>query len=176
VPLPNTDVRLVDLETGTREVPLGEPGEVCFKGPQVMAGYHKKPEETAAAIRDGWLYTGDIGVMDADGFLTIVDRKKDMIVASGFNVYPNEIDDILFSHPKILEACTVGVPDPYRGETVKAFIVAKPGQTLTADEVTAYCKEKLAPYKVPKQIEFIAELPKSAVGKILRKELRKRAS
>lgn len=176
VPLPNTDVRLMDLETGTREVPPGETGEVCFKGPQVMAGYHKKPEETAATVRDGWLYTGDIGVMDADGFLTIVDRKKDMIVASGFNVYPNEIDDILFSHPKILEACAVGVPDPYRGETVKAFIVVKPGQTLTADEVTTFCKEKLAPYKVPKQIEFIAELPKSAVGKILRKELRQRAS
>jgi long-chain acyl-CoA synthetase len=172
VPLPNTDMKLVDLETGTREVPLGEPGEVCFKGPQIMAGYHKRPDETALTVREGWLYTGDVGVLDADGFLSIVDRKKDMIVASGYNVYPNEIDDILFGHPKILEACCVGVPDEYRGETVKAFIVVRPGETLTAEEVIDFCKAKLAAYKVPRQIEFIAELPKSAVGKILRKDLR----
>jgi long-chain acyl-CoA synthetase len=174
VPLPDTDLKLVDLETGTHTVPCGEPGEVCFKGPQIMAGYHKRPDETALAVRDGWLYTGDVGVLDEDGFLSIVDRKKDMIVASGFNVYPNEIDDILFGHPKILEACCIGVPDAYRGETVKAFIVVRPGETLTAEEVIAFCKAKLAAYKVPRQIEFIAELPKSAVGKILRKDLRER--
>ncbi len=172
VPLPDTDLKLVDLETGITEVALGEPGEICFKGPQIMAGYHKRPDETEKALRDGWLHTGDIGILDEDGFLSIVDRKKDMIVASGYNVYPNEIDDILFSHPKILEACTIGVPDPYRGETVKSFIVVKAGQTLTEAEVIAFCKEKLAAYKVPKRIVFIGELPKSAVGKILRKELR----
>jgi long-chain acyl-CoA synthetase len=172
VPLPDTDLKLVDLETGTHTVPCGEPGEVCFKGPQIMAGYHKRPDETALTVREGWLYTGDVGVLDADGFLSIVDRKKDMIVASGYNVYPNEIDDILFGHPKILEACCVGVPDEYRGETVKAFIVVRPGETLTAEEVIDFCKAKLAAYKVPRQIEFIAELPKSAVGKILRKDLR----
>jgi long-chain acyl-CoA synthetase len=172
VPLPDTDMKLVDLENGTTEVPIGQPGEICFKGPQIMAGYHKRPDETEKALRDGWLYTGDIGVLDEDGFLSIVDRKKDMIVASGYNVYPNEIDDILFSHPRILEACTIGIPDPYRGETVKSFIVVKPGQTLTEAEVIAFCKEKLAAYKVPKQIAFIDVLPKSAVGKILRKELR----
>ncbi|HDI59868.1 MAG TPA: long-chain fatty acid--CoA ligase [Desulfobacteraceae bacterium] len=173
LPLPDTDMKIVDLEEGTRPLGPGEAGEVCFKGPQIMAGYYKRPEETANTIRDGWLYTGDIGVMDEDGFLTIVDRKKDMIVASGYNVYPNEIDDILFSHPKILEACTVGVPDPYRGETVRAYVVVKPGEALTAEEVVAFCKEKMAAYKVPRQVEFIDALPKSAVGKILRKELRR---
>ena len=172
LPLPDTDLKLMDLKTGTQEVPLGEPGEICFKGPQVMAGYYKRPEETESTIRDGWLYTGDIGVLDEDGFLSIVDRKKDMIVASGYNVYPNEIDDILFGHPKILEACTIGVPDEYRGETVKSYIVAKPGERLTQEEVLAYCREKLAAYKVPRQIDFISELPKSTVGKILRKDLR----
>ena len=172
VPLPNTDLRLVDLNTGTETVPAGEPGEICFKGPQIMAGYHKRPDETEQTIRDGWLFTGDIGVLDEDGFLAIVDRKKDMIVASGYNVYPNEIDDVLFAHPKILEACTIGVPDEYRGETVKSFIVVKPGETVSEADVTAFCKEKLAPYKVPKQISFTDELPKSTVGKILRKNLR----
>ncbi|WDP91836.1 MAG: long-chain fatty acid--CoA ligase [Desulfobacter sp.] len=172
VPLPNTDLKLVDLDTATQSVPVGEPGEICFKGPQVMAGYHKRPDETENTMVDGWLHTGDIGVMDEDGFLSIVDRKKDMIVASGYNVYPNEIDDLLFTHPKILEAATIGVPDEYRGETVKSFVVVKPGETLTEDEVTVFCREKLAAYKVPRLISFIDELPKSAVGKILRKELR----
>ena len=164
VPLPSTDLKIADLETGDKEMAIGEPGEVCFKGPQVMAGYHKRPEETEIVMRDGWLYTGDIGVLDEDGFLSIVDRKKDMIVASGYNIYPNEIDDVLFSHPKILEACTVGVPDEYRGETVKVYIVTRAGETLTEAEVIAFCREKLAAYKVPKQIEFIGELPKSTVG------------
>jgi len=115
---------------------------------------------------------GDIGHLDEDGYLTISDRKKDLIVASGFNIYPNEIDGILFSHPKILEACCIGIPDEYRGETVKAYIMVKPGETLTKEEVISYCREKLAAYKVPKEIEFIDELPKSAIGKILRRELR----
>jgi len=171
VPLPSTDLKIVDLVTGKQEVKIGEEGEICFKGPQVMKGYYKRPEETAIALKDGWLYTGDIGFLDEDGYLTIVDRKKDLIVASGYNIYPKEIDELLMEHPKILEVCTIGVPDAYRGETVKAFVVVKPGQTLTADEVVAFCKERLAPYKVPKLVEFIDALPKSAVGKILRREL-----
>jgi long-chain acyl-CoA synthetase len=135
-------------------------------------GYYKKPEETAKTVIDGWLYTGDIGHFDQDGYLTIVDRMKDMVIASGYNVFPVEIDNILFDHPKILEACSFGVKDEYRGETMKAFVVAKPGETLTADEVVKYCKEKLAPYKVPREIIFVDQLPKSAVGKILRREAR----
>jgi long-chain acyl-CoA synthetase len=137
-----------------------------------MMGYYKKPEETQQAIRDGWFLTGDIGKFDEDGYLTIVDRKKDMIIAGGYNIYPVELDDVLMGHPKILEACTIGIPHEYRGETVKAFIVPKQGETLTEEAVTAYCKENLAAYKVPKIIEFIDELPKSAVGKILRRKLK----
>ena len=171
IPLPGTDLKIVDVETGSKEMPLGEPGEICLKGPQVMRGYYNKPEETAAVLKDGWLHTGDIGMLDEDGFLTIMDRKKDMIIASGYNIYPHEIDEILFDHPKILEACAVGIPDKYRGETVKAFVVTKPGEDLTRDEVIHYCKEHLAVYKVPKHIEFMEALPKSAVGKILRREL-----
>ncbi len=172
VPLPNTDIKIVDLETGTKELPIGEAGEICIKGPQLMTGYYKKPEETAHALRDGFFYTGDIGYFDEEGYLTISDRKKDLIVASGFNVYPKEIDEILYEHPKILEACCIGVPDEYRGETVKAYIVIEPGQTLTKEEVTSFCKERMTAYKVPTEIEFIDELPKSAIGKIMRRELR----
>ncbi|HOJ30102.1 MAG TPA: AMP-binding protein [Spirochaetota bacterium] len=172
VPLPSTDIKIVDVESGTKEMGIGQSGEICFKGPQVMKGYYKKPEETAVVLKDGWLYTGDIGTIDEDGYLTIVDRKKDMIISSGYNIFPLEIDEILFQHPKILEACTIGVPDPYRGEAPKAFVVVKPGEQLTKEEIIAYCKEKLAPYKVPKDIEFIDALPKSAIGKILRKEVR----
>ena len=171
-PVPDTDVKLMDVETGETEVPLGEAGEIVIKGPQVMKGYYKKPEETRAVLKDGWFYSGDIGRFDEDGYLTIVDRKKDMIIAGGYNIYPIELDNVLFDHPKILEACTIGIPDPYRGETVKAFIVTKKGENLTEEEVIRYCKEHLAPYKIPKQVEFIDELPKSAVGKILRRKLR----
>jgi long-chain acyl-CoA synthetase len=141
-----------------------------------MQGYYNRPEETAAVLKDGWLYTGDIGYVDEDGFLTLIDRKKDMIIASGFNIYPNEIDDILFEHPKVLEACTIGVPDEYRGETVKAFVVCKQGETISEDELIEYCRTKLAAYKVPKKIDFIDELPKTAIGKFLRRELRERES
>ena len=172
VPLPSTDLKIVDLETGTRELPVGEAGEICFKGPQVMKGYYKRAEETAAVLKDGWLYTGDIGSLDADGYLTIVNRKKEIIVAGGFNVYPTEVDGVLFTHPKVLEACTIGVPDEYRGETVKSYIVLKAGEKAEAEEIIAYCRETLAAYKVPKIIEFIDELPKSAVGKVLRRELK----
>lgn len=172
LPVPDTDIKIVDLIDGQKEMPVGESGEIIIKGPQVTSGYYKMPEETAIAIRDGWLYTGDIGKMDEDGYFYIVDRKKDMIIAGGYNIYPREIDEVLFEHPKILEACAVGIPDPYRGETVKAFMVLKPGETMTAEEVIKYCQEKLAKYKVPKMVEFMTSLPKSGVGKILRKELR----
>ncbi|WP_287155237.1 AMP-binding protein [Candidatus Solincola tengchongensis] len=136
--------------------------------------YYKKPLETAEALRDGWVYTGDIGYFDDEGYLSVVDRKKDMIIAGEYNIYPVEIDNVLFEHPKILEACAVGAPDPYRGEKVKAFVVVKPGESLTEEEVIAYCRENLAPHNGPKAIEFVEELPKSTVGKILRRELRER--
>jgi len=172
LPMPDTDLKIVDLADGTKELPMGEAGEVLIKGPQVMSGYYKMPDETAAALQDGWLYTGDIGKMDEDGYFYIVDRKKDMIIAGGYNIYPREIDEILFEHPKILEACAVGIPDPYRGETVKAFVVLKPGEKLTEEEVIQFCSIKLAKYKIPRMVEFLPSLPKSGVGKILRKELR----
>lgn len=175
IPLPNTDCRIVDMEMGTTDMPIGEAGELVVRGPQVMQGYWKMPEETANALRDGWLYTGDIATMDQDGYVFIVDRKKDMIIAGGYNIYPREIDEVLYEHPKILDAVTVGIPDPYRGETVKAFVVKKPGESLTEKEVIEFCKAKLAAYKVPKTIEFRDALPKTAVGKILRKELRREA-
>lgn len=171
-PTPDTSVRLVDLETGQNDVPQGEPGEILIKGPSVMQGYWNNPEETAQQLKDGWLYTGDIAEMDKDGYFYIVDRKKDLIIAGGFNVYPREVDEVLFQHPKIAEAVTAGVPDPYRGETVKAFVVLKPGVEATDKEIIDFCKQKLAAYKVPKLVEFRKELPKSAVGKILRKILR----
>jgi long-chain acyl-CoA synthetase len=172
VPIPDTDAKIVDLETGTRDLPIGEIGEVVIRGPQVMKGYWNKPEETANALRDGWLYTGDIGKMDEDGFFYIVDRKKDMIIAGGFNVYPREVEEVLFEHPKIKEAAVIGVPDAYRGETVKAFVVPQDGATVTPEEITAFCRERLAAYKVPRLIEFRESLPKTGVGKYLRRALR----
>jgi long-chain acyl-CoA synthetase len=172
LPFPSTECKIVDLETGDRIVPLGEDGELCVRGPQVMKGYWNRPEETAIALRDGWLYTGDVARMDEDGFFYIVQRKKDMIIVSGFNVYPNEVEDVLFTHPAIQEAAVIGVPDQYRGEAVKAFIVIRPGATATADEVMEFCRANLAKYKVPSVIEFLPSLPKSAVGKVLRRELR----
>jgi len=174
VPVADTDIKIVDIDDPEKKLEIGEPGEIAIKGPQIMMGYYKKPEETEETIKDGWFFTGDIGKFDEDGYLTIVDRKKDMIIAGGYNIYPVELDDVLMGHPKILEACTVGIPHDYRGETVKAFIVVKESETLTQEEVVDYCKEKLAAYKVPKIVEFIDELPKSAVGKILRRELRDR--
>jgi len=170
LPYPGTDVRIVDLETG-EDLPLGERGEVLLRGPQVMKGYWNQPEETAAILIDGWLYTGDIGRMDEDGYLEIVDRKKDMIIASGFNVYPRDIDEVLYQHPAVKEACTIGVPDEYRGETVKSFVVLKEGAHATEEEIIEFCKERLASYKRPRIIEFLPELPKSMVGKVLRRVL-----
>jgi long-chain acyl-CoA synthetase len=172
IPFPDTDVKLVDLESGTEAVAKGEPGELIVKSPLVMQGYWNNPEETAGQLKDGWLYTGDVAVQDEDDYFAIVDRKKDMIIAGGYNIYPREIDEVLYEHPKVADAVSVGVPDEYRGETVKAFVVAKPGETVTGEEIIAFCREKLAAYKAPKIVEFRDELLKSAVGKILRKVLR----
>jgi long-chain acyl-CoA synthetase len=172
VPLPDTDTRVVDLENGVIDKPVGEPGELLIRGPQVMKGYWQKPEETANVIRDGWFYTGDIATMDEDGYHYIVGRKKDMILCSGYNVYPDEIDDVLAEHPAVLEAATIGIPDERRGETVKSFVVLKPDQQATAEELVAHCRKNLAAYKVPRAIEFRDSLPRSTVLKILRRELR----
>ena len=169
VPLPETMVACLDDDG--QEVPIGQSGEIAAKGPQVMAGYWQKPEETAQVMKNGWFLTGDIGVMDADGYFTIVDRKKDMVVVSGFNVYPNEIEDCLATHPGILESAVIGVPDNATGEAVKAFVV-KRDQSLTEADIRAHCKAHLTGYKVPKQVTFRSDLPKSNVGKILRKDLR----
>ena len=174
VPIPNTDAKLVNVDDYNQEITeIGQPGELCLKGPQIMKGYINRPEETAATLRDGWLLTGDIATVDEDGYFTIVDRKKDMIISGGFNVYPRDVDEVLFAHPKIMEGCVIGVPDQYSGERIKAFVVLKDGQTATPEEIIAYCKENLVKYKVPKYVEFVETLPKSAVGKILRKELKK---
>ena len=172
VPLPDTDIRIIDVDDMEKELPPGDVGEIVIKGPQIMMGYYKNPEETAKVLKDGWVYSGDMGCFDEDGYLKIVDRKKDMIIAGGYNIYPVELDGVLFDHPNILEACTIGVRDDYRGETVKAFVVVKEKETLTEEDVITYCREYLAPYKVPKNIEFIDELPKSAVGKVLRRKLK----
>jgi len=172
LPVPGTDMKIVDIDTGEKELEVGEEGELCIKGPQVMKGYLNRDDETAKMIRGDWCYTGDLAKVDEDGFFFIVGRKKDMIVAGGYNVYPDEIDDVLFAHPDVLEAATIGIPDEKRGETVKSFVVLHPGKKTTADEIKAYCKKELAAYKVPAQIEFLAELPKSTMMKILRKDLR----
>ncbi len=172
IPFPDTEARIVDVDTGLQELEPGQPGELVIRGPQVMKGYWNKPEETAETLRDGWLYTGDIATMDEDGYFFIVDRKKDMIIAGGFNIYPREVDEVLFEHPKVMEAVTVGVPDEYRGETVKAYVVLKPGEECTEEEIIAFCRERLAPYKAPRVVEFRDELPKTMVGKVLRRALR----
>ncbi len=174
IPIPDTLAKVVDPATG-EELPVGEPGELCIKGPQVMKGYWNRPEETKAALdENGWLHTGDIAYMDEDGYFYIVDRKKDMIIAGGYNIYPREVEEVLYQHPKVLECAVIGVPDEYRGETVKAFIVLRPGEVATEQEIIEFCKKNLAAYKVPKLVEFVDELPKSAVGKVLRRILRER--
>jgi long-chain acyl-CoA synthetase len=173
LPVADTEARIVDLETGERELPVGEVGELLIRGPQVMRGYWNKPEETAEVLRDGWLYTGDIARKDADGYYYIVDRKKDMIIAGGYNIYPREVEEVLWEFPKIQEAAVIGVPDSYRGETVKAFVVLQPGASANSEEIIAFCRGRLAAYKVPRLVVFRDSLPKSGVGKYLRRELRK---
>ena len=171
VPVPSADARIVDVETGEREMPVGESGELIVRGPQVMKGYWNMPDETEGALRNGWLYTGDVARMEEDGYFYIVDRTKDMIVASGYNVYPREIEEVLFEHPDVAEAVAIGIPDEYRGESVKAFVVRQTEAAVTEEELLAFCGERLAAYKAPKSLEFRDELPKSTVGKLLRRVL-----
>jgi long-chain acyl-CoA synthetase len=173
LPVPSTDAKLVDVDNPDIEITeCGKPGELCVKGPQVMKGYHNRPDETSEVLKDGWLMTGDVATFDEEGYFTVVDRKKDMIISGGFNIYPREVDEVLYTHPKILEACAIGVPDAYSGELIKAFVVLKPGETVSDKEIIHYCRERMANYKAPKYVEFVGELPKSAIGKILRKDLR----
>jgi len=171
VPLPDTDARIVGPDS-LDPLPIGELGELAVKGPQVMAGYWGKPEETAAVLQDGWLRTGDLGTMDEDGFFTIMDRMKDVIIAGGFNVYPREVEEVLFEHPAIKEAAVLGVPDEYRGETVKAYIVLKDGWQASPMQLDRWCRDRLAAYKVPKEYEFRTSLPLSIIGKVLRRKLK----
>jgi len=178
LPVPDTDMKIVDADTGTRELPAGEQGEIIIKGPQVTKGYWNLPTETANAIRTGpdgrpgWFYSGDIGFQDDEGYFHITDRKKDIIIVGGYNVYPTDVEAVLFEHPAVKEAAVIGVQDENRLETVKAFVVLKPGQTASEQELIAFCKERLAAYRVPRTVEFREELPKSIIGKVLRKELR----
>jgi long-chain acyl-CoA synthetase len=170
LPFPDTDARVVDMTTGD-PVEAGEEGELEVRGPQVMVGYWNRPEETEEVFHDGWLRTGDVARMDHDGFFHVVDRRKDMIDAAGFKVLPREVEEVLLMHPKVREAVVAGVPDDYRGETVKAFLVLKPGETATEDEIVDFCRLHIAAFKVPRRVEFRAELPKSMVGKYLRRVL-----
>jgi long-chain acyl-CoA synthetase len=172
-PIPGVEVRIVDDEG--RSLPTGEVGEVCVRGENVMLGYYRMPEETERTIRAGWLHTGDMGRLDADRFLYIVERKKDLIIRGGFNIYPREVEEVLYAHPKVAEAAVVGTPDALMGEEVLAFVVLKDGQSATGDEITAFCQARLAKFKCPKQVRFAEGLPKSPIGKILRKELRAQA-
>ncbi|GBD30393.1 Long-chain-fatty-acid--CoA ligase [bacterium HR32] len=170
IPVPDTDAQVVDPETGV-PLPVGEVGELCVRGPQVMAGYRNQPEETARALRDGWLHTGDMARMDEDGFFYMVDRKKEMINVGGLKVFPREVEEVLYRHPAVREAAAVGVPDPARGEVVKAFVTLKPGAQATEEELVAFCRQHLAPHKVPRSVEFRPELPKTLIGKVLRRAL-----
>jgi long-chain acyl-CoA synthetase len=171
LPITDTVCTLVDLEDPTQPVEPGQPGELAISGPQIMAGYWNRPEETAQVIRDGWLLTGDVAQIDEEGYVAIVDRKKDMIIAGGYNIYPRDIEEVLFRHPKVAKAVVAGIPDPYRGETVKAYIVLKEGQTATEEEIDTFLRGELAAYKVPKAYEFRSELPETMVGKVLRRKL-----
>jgi len=172
IPISDTEARIVSLEDGVTDVPVGERGELIVRGPQIMKGYKGMEDETANTLRNGWCYTGDIATMDEEGYFYIVDRKKDMIISGGFNVYPRDIDEVFYQHPKVQEACSIGIPDPKRGENVKVFVVLREGETATQAEFIEYCKTKLATYKLPAEIEFRKELPKTNVGKILRKQLK----
>jgi len=176
VPVPNCVMKIMDLEDGAKELPPGQVGEIVDSGPIVIPGYWQKEEETRHAIREGWLYTGDVGKMDEDGWFYLVDRKKDMIVASGYKVWPRDVEDVIFQHPAVKETAVVGVPDEYRGETVKAFVALKEGNegTVTPEEIIAFCKERMAAYKYPRQVEIVPEIPKTLTGKFLRRTLREK--
>ena len=171
LPLPDIDCKIVSLDDPDKELGIGEVGELCLKGPIVMQGYWNMPTETNNVLRNGWLHTGDIARMDEDGYFYIVDRKKDMVIAGGYNIYPREIEEVIKEHPKVFEVAAAGVPDPHRGETIKVWIIVKPGETLTEQEIIDFCKERLAKFKVPRAVEFRQELPKTMVGKVLRRYL-----
>jgi long-chain acyl-CoA synthetase len=171
IPLPDVELRIVDVETGQKELPPGEVGEILMRAPQLMQGYWQRPAETARILRDGWLHTEDLGYLDADGYLYIVDRKKDVIKPGGFQVWPREVEEVLAAHPAVAEVGVAGVPDAYQGEAVKAWVVLHAGQQASADELRAFCRGKLAAYKVPREIEFCASLPKTTIGKVLRRAL-----
>ena len=173
IPIPGTLAKIMDMNDPDLEMKTGELGQLAIKGPQVMQGYLNQPEETAKVLRDGWLLTGDLARMDEDGFFYIVDRQKEMIISGGYNIYPREVEEVLYAHEKILEAAVVGLPDPYRGEIVKAYLVLREGETMTEEEVINYCEQNLARYKVPRQAEFKEDLPKSLVGKVLKRLLLK---
>ena len=174
--IPQTEVQIVDTDTGTKILAPGEQGEIRARGPQIMSGYRNRPEETAEALRGGWLYTGDIGELDEEGILYIRDRKKDMAIVGGYNVYPREIDEVLFAHPTVLEAAAVGVPDDYWGEVIRALVVVKQGESVTEESLLVYCQENLAKYKVPAVIDIVDDIPKTTVGKIDKKALRELAT
>jgi long-chain acyl-CoA synthetase len=176
LPVPNCIMKIMDLEDGARELPPGEIGEIVDFGPIVVPGYWKKPEETKHAIRDGWLYTGDVGKMDKDGWFYLVDRKKDMIVASGYKVWPRDVEDVIYQHPAVKEAAVIGEPDAYRGETVKAYVALKEGMESSGrpEDIIAFCKSRMAAYKYPRKVEIVAEIPKTLTGKFLRRSLREK--
>jgi long-chain acyl-CoA synthetase len=171
IPIPEVEAKVVDVETGTQTLAPGEVGELVVRCPQQMQGYWRKADETAEVLRNGWLYTGDIAHMDAEGFFYLVDRKKEVILSGGFNVYPRDVEEVLNLHPKVREAAVIGIADAFLGEQVKAFVVPHEGQAATADEIIAFCHEHLVAYKVPKQIEFRGSLPKTLIGKVLRRVL-----
>jgi long-chain acyl-CoA synthetase len=171
LPLPDVKIRIVDDLLGSNEMPPGEIGEILIGAPQLMLRYWRRPEETAEILRDGWLYTGDLGYLDEDGYLYLIDRKKDVIKPSGFQVWPTEVEEVIAKHPSVSEVGVAGIPDPLRGEAVKAWVVLKEGHSLSASELRAFCREDLASYKVPRRVVFCDELPKSAVGKVLRRKL-----
>jgi long-chain acyl-CoA synthetase len=178
LPVPNSISRICDPDDGTRELVPGEVGEIVNRGPMIIPGYWQRPEETSNAIKDGWLYTGDVGKMDTDGWFYVVDRKKDLIIASGFKVWPRDVEDVIYQHPGVREAAVVGIPDEYRGETVKAFVALKPGfeGSVTPEEIVTFCKERMAAYKYPRLVEFVSEIPKTLTGKFLRRALRAKES
>ena len=171
IPVPDVELRVVDADNGEKELPAGEIGEFILRAPQLMQCYWNKPTETANTIRNGWLYTGDLGYLDEDGYMFIVDRKKDVIKPSGFQVWPREVEEVIATHPAVAEVGVAGIPDPYQSEAVKAWVVLRAGQTVSANELREYSRQKLAAYKVPKQIQFLDSLPKSLIGKTLRREL-----
>ena len=176
VPVPGCIMKIMDLEEDTNELPPDQIGEIVDSGPIVVPGYWQQPAETEKAIRDGWLYTGDVGKMDEDGWFYVVDRKKDMIIASGYKVWPRDVEDVIYQHPAVRETAVIGIPDEYRGETVKAYVALKQGEekSIAPEDIISFCKQRLAAYKYPREVEIVSEIPKTLTGKILRRMLRQK--